>query len=120
MAIDDSNKHKLKSRLARTLGQLQGVLRMVEDERYCIDVLHQIKAVQASLDKTAEEILKAHLESCVVEAIRQQDEKRVMDELLEIFRKSPRLYDAIETTSALDVSIPVTSQPVKEKSCCGS
>jgi len=117
MAINQHNKDKLKTRLSRTLGQLKGVYRMVEDERYCIDVLHQIKAVQAALDKTAEAILKAHLESCVVEAIRNQDEARVMSELLEIFRKSPHLYET--TALAHKLSDTSTDLTPPSKACCG-
>ena len=92
MAITDANKEKLKHRLAKAMGHLNAVHKMIDEKKYCIDVLHQLKAVQAALDKTAEEILKQHLESCVVEAVRNQDERRVMEELVQVFRKAPGLY----------------------------
>ncbi|MCA9805116.1 MAG: metal-sensitive transcriptional regulator [Cyanobacteria bacterium HKST-UBA02] len=91
MAITDSSKEKLKSRLARAIGHLNHVYRMVDEKKYCIDVLHQLKAVQSALDKTSELILKQHLETCVVEAVKNQDSERVMEELIQVFRKAPNL-----------------------------
>lgn len=70
MAITESNKEKLKARLAKAIGHLNAVYRMVDQEKYCIDVLNQLKAVQAALDKTSEAILRQHLETCVVEAVK--------------------------------------------------
>jgi DNA-binding FrmR family transcriptional regulator len=92
MAINDDNKDKLKARLARAIGHLNTVHRMVDEKKYCIDVLHQLKAVQAALDKTAEVMLKQHLETCVVDAIQKQDSARVIEELMQVFRKVPDLY----------------------------
>jgi CsoR family transcriptional regulator, copper-sensing transcriptional repressor len=96
MAISGESKEKLKSRLARAIGHLNAVYRMVDEQKYCIDVLHQLKAVQAALDKTAELILKQHLETCVVEAIQGQDSQRVIDELVQVFKYAPSLYAAGE------------------------
>ena len=92
MAITDESKEKLKSRLAKAIGHLNAVYRMVDDKRYCIDVLHQLKAVQAALDKTSEVILRQHLETCVVEAVERQDSARVIEELIQVFRQAPTLY----------------------------
>ena len=92
MAINEDNKDKLKARLARAIGHLNTVHRMVDEKKYCIDVLHQLKAVQSALDKTAEVMLKQHLETCVVDAIQKQDSARVIEELMQVFRKVPDLY----------------------------
>jgi CsoR family transcriptional regulator, copper-sensing transcriptional repressor len=92
MPIEEDNKEKLKARLARAIGHLNTVHRMVDEKKYCIDVLHQLKAVQAALDKTAEVMLKQHLETCVVDAIRNQDADRVIEELMQVFRRLPDLY----------------------------
>jgi DNA-binding FrmR family transcriptional regulator len=92
MPITDDNKEKLKARLARAIGHLNTVHRMVDEKKYCIDVLHQLKAVQAALDKTAEVMLRQHLETCVVDAIQRQDSERVIEELMQVFRKVPDLY----------------------------
>jgi DNA-binding FrmR family transcriptional regulator len=85
---------------------------MVDEKKYCIDVLHQLKAVQSALDKVSEEILRQHLETCVVEAVQNQDTRRVVDELVQVFRRAPELeWDG---ASVLDFR-PV--QPGK-KDCC--
>ncbi len=94
MPITTQSKEQLKLRLSRAMGHLNAVYRMVDDQKYCIDVLHQLKAVQAALDKTAEEILKQHLQTCVVQAVRNRDEERVIQELIQVFRKAPGLYAA--------------------------
>lgn len=91
MAITDGNKEKLKNRLAKAMGHLNAVHRMVDEKKYCVDVLHQMKAVQAALDKISEEILRQHLETCVVEAVKNQDTSRVIDELIQVFRRAPEL-----------------------------
>jgi CsoR family transcriptional regulator, copper-sensing transcriptional repressor len=62
------DKEKLLKRLARIEGQVRGVSKMVEEERYCIDVLTQIGAIQAALDKVALGLLDDHTRHCVVEA----------------------------------------------------
>jgi DNA-binding FrmR family transcriptional regulator len=62
------DKEKLLKRLARVEGQVRGVSKMVEEERYCIDVLTQIGAIQAALDKVALGLLDEHTRHCVVSA----------------------------------------------------
>jgi len=94
MPITDASKEKLKARLAKAIGHLNAVYRMVDEKKYCIDVLNQLKAVQAALDKTQEVILRQHLETCVVEAVKNQDSARVMDELMQVFRHAPSLYES--------------------------
>ncbi|MEX2134493.1 MAG: metal-sensing transcriptional repressor, partial [Acidimicrobiia bacterium] len=56
-------------RLRSARGHLDGVINMVEDDRYCIDVLHQLSAVQGALDRVRRDILEAHLRGCVPEAV---------------------------------------------------
>ncbi|HEY3726610.1 MAG TPA: metal-sensitive transcriptional regulator [Solirubrobacteraceae bacterium] len=63
-----ATKEQLLQRLARVEGQVRGVSRMVEEERYCIDVLTQISAVQAALDKVALGLLDDHANHCLIEA----------------------------------------------------
>jgi DNA-binding FrmR family transcriptional regulator len=60
------HKDALQKRLRRVEGQVRGIQRMVDDDRYCIDVLTQISAVQAALDKVALELLDDHARHCVV------------------------------------------------------
>jgi CsoR family transcriptional regulator, copper-sensing transcriptional repressor len=63
-----ADKEKLRKRLSRIEGQVRGIAGMVEDERYCIDVLTQIGAVQAALDKVALGVIDDHTRNCVTEA----------------------------------------------------
>ena len=63
-----ADKEKLLKRLARIEGQVRGVSRMVEEERYCIDVLTQISAIESALDKVALALIDDHTRHCVVEA----------------------------------------------------
>jgi DNA-binding FrmR family transcriptional regulator len=81
---------KLLSRLARIEGQVRGVSRMVEEERYCIDVLNQIQAVKAALTRVEAEVLKGHAAHCVAHAIKSgsaRDQKQKFDELVELFSR---------------------------------
>jgi DNA-binding FrmR family transcriptional regulator len=78
------------NRLKRIEGQIRGVARMVEEERYCIDILHQIQAVKSALGKAENEILKGHAAHCVEDAIRSRntkDQREKFSELVELFEK---------------------------------
>jgi CsoR family transcriptional regulator, copper-sensing transcriptional repressor len=70
-----ATKDQLKSRLRRVEGQVRGIERMVDDDRYCIDILTQIGAIQAALDKVALGLLDGHARTCVIgaEANKQAD-----------------------------------------------
>jgi DNA-binding FrmR family transcriptional regulator len=76
-----ATKEQLLLRLRRVEGQVRGIERMVEDERYCIDVLTQISAIQAALDKVALGLLDEHAHHCVIGAD-QPDQAEKTDELM--------------------------------------
>lgn len=79
---------KLLSRIARIEGQVRGVARMVEEDRYCIEILNQVQAIKAALRKVEEEILKDHAAHCVAHAIKSgnaKDQTRKFSELVELF-----------------------------------
>ena len=81
-------KKKVETRLSRIAGQLAGVQRMVEADRYCVDPLLQIAAVRAALDRVGKLVLAGHVETCVAEAFasgRPRDRQKKLDELLEVF-----------------------------------
>ncbi len=85
--MDESVKKAQLARLGRIEGQVRGVARMVADERYCIDVLTQIRAARAALDRVEQEILSDHLQHCVADAFRAGDERErqtKIDELLDV------------------------------------
>lgn len=81
-------------RLKTIEGHLRGVIRMVEEETYCIDVIRQIQAVEAALNKVSTKILEDHLNSCVITAIQGNDKKereRVLKEITEVFEMSTKV-----------------------------
>ncbi|MFN8050704.1 MAG: metal-sensitive transcriptional regulator [Acidimicrobiales bacterium] len=71
MAGYESDKALLLKRLARVEGQVRGIARMVEDDRYCIDVMNQVSAATNALQKVAMHLLRDHLEHCVADAARE-------------------------------------------------
>lgn len=81
-------------RLKTVEGHLRGVIRMVEQDAYCIDVIRQIQAVEAALNKVSSKILEDHLNSCVITAIQGDDQKereRVLKEITEVFDMSTKV-----------------------------
>ena len=81
------NEEVLK-RLRIVDGHLKGIIRMVEEDAYCIDVIRQIQAVDAALRKVSAQILEGHLNSCVITAVQGDDQverQRVLKEVLEVF-----------------------------------
>ncbi|HTO81381.1 MAG TPA: metal-sensitive transcriptional regulator [Methylomirabilota bacterium] len=75
-----------RSRLRRIEGQVRGIQRMIEDDRYCIEVLIQLQAVRAALRKVEDEVLKDHVEHCVHGAIRGGKPKDQIEKIDELFR----------------------------------
>jgi DNA-binding FrmR family transcriptional regulator len=74
-------------RLRRIEGQVGGLVRMVEEERYCVEILTQIRAARAALRRVEESVLREHVEHCVAQAIRSGDaveQKAKVDELLDV------------------------------------
>ena len=84
------NKNKLLKRLARAEGQVRGIARMVEEDRYCIDILTQLAAVDTALESVALEILDDHVKHCVAGALASGDEtdaETKIEELLAAVRR---------------------------------
>ncbi len=91
--INEETKRKALTRLNRIEGQVQGVQRMVEEEKYCVDILTQISAIQGALEQVRKILLGRHIESCVTEAVasgRQGDRQKKIDELLDVFSRYAR------------------------------
>jgi DNA-binding FrmR family transcriptional regulator len=90
------SKHDRSSslkRLSRIEGQVRGVARMVEEDRYCIDIITQIAAVRAALRRVEEEILREHISHCVEHAIVSGDvaeQRRKVAELMDVLSRSAR------------------------------
>lgn len=86
--MDEKVRKQAIKRLAIAEGHLKKVRRMVEENAYCPDVIHQSQAVQSALKKVDEMVLDGHLHSCVVKDVRKGDGDKVLDEIVELFKKS--------------------------------
>ncbi len=81
-------------RLKTTEGHLRGIQRMLEEDAYCIDVIRQIQAAQAALNKISVQILEEHLNACVVTAVRGEDpqeRERVLQEITTVFEAATKV-----------------------------
>ena len=83
-------KPDLLRRLAYIEGHIQGVRRMIEDDKYCVDVLKQTYAVRRAIEKLEAMILENHLQGCVVEGIKQGREDAVVGELIDLYELAGR------------------------------
>ncbi|MBN2303295.1 MAG: metal-sensitive transcriptional regulator [Anaerolineae bacterium] len=87
--MDDKTRTDAIHRLKSVAGHVNGIVRMLEDDRYCIDVIKQIQATQTALSRVSEGILDSHLRTCVTTAIQdadRQERERMLDEITEVFR----------------------------------
>ena len=87
------NKPQLLNRLRRVEGQVRGVARMLEEDRYCIDVLTQLQAIRAALTRVETQMLKDHLDHCIESAIvsgDQVEQRQKAGELIELLERSAR------------------------------
>jgi DNA-binding FrmR family transcriptional regulator len=92
VAVDPDAKDRNLKRLRRIEGQIRGLHKMVDEERYCADVLTQISSVQEALRAVGRELLRNHLKHCASTAIRLGDEKAeaMYDELVDLMHKHTR------------------------------
>lgn len=91
--IHRSNKPQLINRLSRAIGQVQGIARMIDQDRYCIDVVTQIQAARAALLRVESEMMRDHLSHCVKSAMQgddREDQQRKVDELITVLTRSAR------------------------------
>jgi DNA-binding FrmR family transcriptional regulator len=91
--VDPEVKHAITTRLRRIEGQIRGLQRMVDEERYCADVLVQMSSVQEALRGVSRELLHNHLKHCATEAIRSGDQEQanaMYEELLDLMYRSAR------------------------------
>ena len=81
-----ADKDNLLLRLSRIEGQIRGISRMIEEDRYCVDVLQQIASMQSAADAVAMILLENHVKGCVADGLRSGKEERV-DEMVGVIRK---------------------------------
>lgn len=82
------NTDALLTRLRRIEGQVRGVQKMVEEGRYCLDIVIQLQAITAAADKVAEQLLEGHIRGCVTDAIKEQRGDEAVTELMNVLGKA--------------------------------
>ena len=87
--LPDTKSEALK-RLAYIEGHLAGVKRMLDDDKYCVDILKQTFAIRRSIEKVETLLLEGHLQTCVVDGVREGRDKEVLGELLQLYTLSNR------------------------------
>ncbi len=92
VAVDPGIKARNLKRLRRVEGQVRGIQKMVEEDRYCADILVQVSAVQAALQSVARELMRNHLRHCATHAAHQSqhDANLVFDEVVDLIYKHQR------------------------------
>lgn len=81
-----ADKKQVATYLKTAKGQLEGVLKMIEEDRYCMDISHQLLAVSALIKKANQEVLRAHIKGCVAQAVEENKDEKI-DEVLAIIEK---------------------------------
>lgn len=81
-------QERIIHRLKIAQGHLKKVIQMVENDEYCIDILHQSQAIQKALKETDNLMLENHLKHCAADAIREGNHQKAIDELMQVFKKS--------------------------------
>ncbi len=92
-SMDAKTKKSCLNRLARIEGQVRGVRNMVEEDRYCIEILTQVNAARAALDRVEQEVLREHLRSCVTHAFHNGslgEREQKIDELIQVLDSQRR------------------------------
>jgi len=89
--LTDHEKEKLIPRLKKITGQVNGIEKMLNDNRYCVDILQQILAARAALSSVAFIILESHAKTCVVTAIKEDRAEQSMNELLDVLKQFTKL-----------------------------
>ena len=92
--MDTETRDKSRARIRRIAGQVAAIERMIDADRYCVDVLLQVAAVRAALDGLGKVLLQSHVEHCVSEAFttgREKDRKLKIDELMDVFSRFSKI-----------------------------
>ncbi|WP_047986589.1 metal-sensing transcriptional repressor [Ornithinibacillus californiensis] len=83
----ESEKQAVVNRLKRIEGQVRGIQKMVEDDRYCVDILVQISAINAALKKVGFQVAERHVKHCVSHAVQSGEGEASIDELMEVLKQ---------------------------------
>ena len=91
--MERANKGKLRNRLNRIEGQVRGIAKMIDEDRYCIDVLTQLQAARSALSRVETEMLRDHFEHCIVGAMvggDAEEQRQKAEELIALLERTPR------------------------------
>jgi DNA-binding FrmR family transcriptional regulator len=94
--VKANTKKRAQMRIKRIAGQVAGIERMIQQDRYCVDVLLQVSAVRAALDQVGKLILGSHIETCVADAFRSggaRERREKLDELMDVFSRFGHIRD---------------------------
>lgn len=94
LSLKEEARGKVQARLKKVAGQVAGIQRMVDEDRYCVDILHQVAAVEGALDRVGHMLLASHVETCVASAIesgKPKERKQKLDELMDVFSRFGRV-----------------------------
>ena len=97
------DKDMLIKRLNRIEGQVKGIQKMIDEERYCIDILTQISAIRSAINKVGSIILENHIKGCVVNSIKEDNSEESIAELMKTIDKFINLYGAIKAENTQDI-----------------
>ena len=92
--MENKSKTEALKRMKSIAGHVKGIERMLEEDEYCIDVIKQIQAVEAALNKVSALLLEGHLHSCVITAVRGEDvneRERVLEEIAHVFSTATKV-----------------------------
>jgi DNA-binding FrmR family transcriptional regulator len=85
--LNESKKKEVAKRLNRISGQVEGIKKMVDGSRYCVDILNQVAAVRAALTGVGQFVLEDHMKTCVTTSIKKGSGAREIKELMDVFKK---------------------------------
>ncbi len=105
-------KHAALNRLKTVRGHLDGIIRMMESDAYCVDVMKQISAVQSSLERANRVMLHNHLETCFSAAVLQGRGPAAIDELIDAVKFTPALTGPEAQLSGIAVGEPADAEPL--------
>lgn len=88
--MDKDKKSKVTNRLRRIEGQVRGLQKMVDDDKYCIDIITQSSAIRSALSAVEDVVLENHLSEHVIHQMTQGQEDKAIDEIISVFKKSKK------------------------------
>lgn len=94
ITVDDRHIHPMQDtdallrRLKRIEGQVRGVQKMVEEGRYCLDILNQLQAITAASEKVGQQLLEGHIRGCIADAIKEERGDEAITELMQVLGKA--------------------------------